>query len=87
MNCKQGDMAIVIKSWCGNEGRVVTCEEFAGECGDYQDSDMWRIDINLPTINSLTGDMVESDPYISDSCLMPIGTTETEQAKQLEAVE
>ena len=29
MNCKQGDLAIVVKSRAGNEGRIVTCVRLA----------------------------------------------------------
>ncbi|MFY7939988.1 MAG: hypothetical protein ACOVOX_03685 [Burkholderiaceae bacterium] len=25
MNCKQGDLAVIVRSCCGNEGRIVTC--------------------------------------------------------------
>ena len=25
MNCKEGDLAIVVRSICGNEGRIFTC--------------------------------------------------------------
>jgi len=30
MNCKQGDLAIVVKSLYGNLGKVVRCLEYAG---------------------------------------------------------
>lgn len=25
MNCKPGELAVVVKSWAGNEGRIVRC--------------------------------------------------------------
>lgn len=31
MNCKQGDMAIVVRSDAGNEGKVLTCVRYVGE--------------------------------------------------------
>lgn len=37
MNCKQGDLAIFVKSNAGNEGKIVTCLRFAtaAECDAY----------------------------------------------------
>lgn len=34
MNCKQGDIAVVVRSFAGNEGRVLTCLRLASrmEC-------------------------------------------------------
>jgi hypothetical protein len=29
MNCKQGDLAVIVKSTCGNEGRILTCVRLA----------------------------------------------------------
>lgn len=31
MNCKEGDLAIVIRSKCGNEGKIVRCVKYLGE--------------------------------------------------------
>lgn len=31
MNCKEGDLAIVIRSKCGNEGKIVRCVKYMGE--------------------------------------------------------
>ena len=28
MNCKQGDLAIIVRSWAGNEGKIVRCVKF-----------------------------------------------------------
>jgi hypothetical protein len=37
LNCKQGDMAIVVRSRAGNAGKVVTCLEFIGEGPEFED--------------------------------------------------
>ena len=29
MNCKQGDLAVIVKSWAGNEGKIVHCVRLA----------------------------------------------------------
>jgi hypothetical protein len=36
MNCKPGDLAVVVRSTCGNEGKVVRCVRYLGEVGCIQ---------------------------------------------------
>lgn len=31
MNCKKGDLAVVVRSWSGREGSIVRCVEFMGD--------------------------------------------------------
>lgn len=76
MNCKPGDLAVVIRSWAGNEGRVVQCIELdawksniPGQFPDGRSSPpepIWVIDRPLPDFD---GDM---DCTIADSQLKPI---------------
>jgi len=56
MNCKPGDLAVLIRSWAGNEGKVVTCVRLHGS--EYRDTDgdlltphgpRWVIDRPLPS--------------------------------------
>jgi hypothetical protein len=54
MNCKQGDLAIVVHSTAGNEGKIVRCLEFIGTDRDNEGChmvgvDRWRVDRVLPT--------------------------------------
>ena len=88
MRCKQGDMALIVKSTCGNEGKVVTCLEFVGEISSYKGDDYWRIDIKLVGRGCISGKMRESSPYARDAWLMPIGNKDPEKTteKELEAV-
>ena len=81
MNCKQGDMAVVIRSAANNEGRTVTCLEFVGALDIVQikDStvwlvgdDYWRIDQDINLFNRDQGMFKDFAPYVRDSCLMPI---------------
>jgi len=47
MNCKQGDMAIIVKSWAGNEMKIITCLHLmpAGAEGcDEANGVRWKID-------------------------------------------
>lgn len=81
MNCKQGDMAVVVRSSAGNEGKVVTCVEYLGRIGlveingepHYMASgDYWLVD---RVLNLSKGDgrlFLDHAPYIPDSFLMPI---------------
>lgn len=71
MNCKQGDLAIVVRSCAGNEGKIVRCLEWIG-CApedDLMDSkyvDCWRTDVGLKTAWGLVV------YYAKDSWLRPI---------------
>ena len=81
MNCKQGDMAVVVRSNADNEGRVVTCMEFIGPVGIIEhegvllmlaQGDYWRIDQDINLFNRDRGFFPDFAPYVRDSCLMPI---------------
>ena len=43
LNCKQGDLAIIVSSTCGNEGKIVRCLEavYTGRIADTN-GEMWR---------------------------------------------
>lgn len=72
MNCKPGDLAIVVKSWAGNEGKVVTCIRLA-TFAELQKTEMdpslgplWLVD------KLLNGTFGEPEPYVFDCQLKPI---------------
>jgi len=76
MNCKEGDLAIVVKSVCGNEGKVVRCLElhpagfdrFAPFLGP-----IWVTDNNsLAGVWIRSGLPAESGNAIPDAYLRPI---------------
>ena len=53
MNCKQGDIAIVVLSFAGNEGKIVRCMrplimKWKRYDGSTYMSESWEIDIALP---------------------------------------
>lgn len=55
MNCKQGDIAIVVRSESGREGYIVRCVEFVGMVGwifngEDRKYPTWRVDRELPTL-------------------------------------
>lgn len=68
MNCKQGDLAIVVKSWAGNEGKIVRCIKYAGvqPWQDGEDLPSWEIDIDLPGVYG------PPENIIADEQLRPI---------------
>lgn len=78
MNCKQGDLAVIVKSTYGHEGKIVKClRQYNGpwvgiECIEYEAG--WEIDIKLRTP---TGEWA----FITDDRLRPLrdnpGTDET----------
>lgn len=48
MNCKQGDLAILVRSGSGNEGKIVRCLRFVGEVPGWYGDDRWETDTILP---------------------------------------
>lgn len=86
MNCKQGDMAIIIRSQAGNEGKVVTCMEYVrgpmlyeskGKLCALTAGDWWRTDrnVNMFVEESDGSTVVYQDfaPFVFDKWIRPIG--------------
>lgn len=81
LSCKQGDLAIIVSSNAGNEGKIVRCVEYAGILERVQDVSgkphpfrggarpVWRID---RTINFSNGFYVVQIEYCSDEKLRPL---------------
>lgn len=80
MNCKQGDLALIIRSAAGNEGKAVTCLEYMGTPGvmwygnkmvNLAVGYWWRVDRDL---NMLSDDIFYPDhsPFVRDDQLRPI---------------
>lgn len=81
LNCKQGDLAIIVKSLAGNEGKIVRCLEYLGEIDHMRDTDgalwklrggarpVWRID---RTINFTNGRRTSQVTACSDANLRPL---------------
>lgn len=72
MNCKQGDLAIIVKSRAGNEGKIVTCLRYATKAEkrehlfvNKQMGPVWVIDRELPNVYG-------SSHLVYDSTLRPI---------------
>lgn len=88
MKCKVGDMALIVKSMAGNEGKVVTCLEYMGHDPGiiiWEDKvinltnakDWWRIDVKLNMLQIYNDGTVvleeNHSPFCRDDFLMPIG--------------
>lgn len=57
MNCKQGDLAIIVKSVAGNEGKIVRCVKFHKNLlvnfpNCQKQEDVWEIDRKLHSVNN-----------------------------------
>lgn len=77
MNCKQGDLAIVVRSWAGNEGKIVRCLRLATEreisCVSFDKTSgpVWVTDSVL-FYAYRDGPKAGSGPLCLDSYLRPI---------------
>lgn len=67
MNCQKGDMAIVVKSYAGHEGKIVTCLKFVGKVRGLIGEDYWETDTNTRSEDGRT-----VDPHLRDSWMRPI---------------
>lgn len=83
MNCKQGDLAIYVKSKAGNEGRIVRVIRWLGSVDGLAGNDWWEIDGRARTIK---GDWINCS---RDSKLRPIrpdsDPTSFESRRELES--
>jgi hypothetical protein len=66
MNCKPGQLAVIVKSVAGNEGKIVRCIRFIGKVDGWVGDDRWEIDC---TLIGLRGARTRS---VQDSYLRPI---------------
>ena len=70
MNCKPGDLAIVVRSMCGNEGRVLKCIRLLSfaECVQEQHISDFVWETDTPILDSCGDRMCRCE----DSILRPI---------------
>ncbi len=66
MNCKQGDLAVIIRSKAGNEGKIVKVGKFLGHVRGWKGDDRWEIDIKI------TSTQGEFHKHVQDKFLRPI---------------
>lgn len=81
LNCKQGDLAIIVRSACGNEGKIVRCVEFCGVVVGVPSVDgrwhrfrggprpVWKIDRPINFGNAVS---IVQITYCSDDKLRPL---------------
>lgn len=92
MNCKQGDLAIVVRSRAGNEGKVLTCVRYTGVgilVGDdnhFKQSswgkDVWEVDTTMKVVTS-EGIPDGTCNYVKDSQLRPLRGTLTDNEEEI----
>lgn len=70
VNCKKGDLAVIVRSFSGNDGVLVTCLSCSVRISAYPDGDrrvpVWRVDRQLMDY------MGRFDNYVPDDQLRPI---------------
>ena len=84
MNCKQGDLAVIVRSSSGNVGRIVVCLNIAstGELcrtfgsSMYSYAPIWRIDVAVHWRGSVSG-CIEV-PFITDKAIRPLRDSDGE---------
>ena len=84
MNCKQGDLAVIVRSQLGNAGRVMTClciatpEELFATFGNTmtRHGSIWRVDVPLQWKAWFHGQI--EVPYMADEVMRPLRDSEGE---------
>ena len=84
MNCKQGDLAVIVRSNLGNAGRIVTClhlaslEELLSTFGSsmWPYGSIWRLDTSVRWSGSVS-DAIDV-PFMVDSVLRPLRDSDGE---------
>ena len=67
MNCKQGDLAVIVKSAAGNEGVILTCiRPYNGPWKQYEYLPGWEVDRK---IRAASGEVSE---FVPDRLLRPL---------------
>jgi hypothetical protein len=63
MNCKPGDLAVLVRSMSGNEGRIVRCVRYLGVIPYVvgPDAASWEIDPPIPSLQGGTTDTAPDD--------------------------
>jgi hypothetical protein len=80
MNCKPGDLAIIVKSVAGNEGKIVHCIKLIDVFDIVNEGPVWEVDQQLDSVlvyKSSTGQFhfhksTTKHNHIADCCLRPI---------------
>jgi len=77
MNCKQGDLAVLVKSTAGNEGKIVRCVRYVGRVnwndgrGGSESLETWETD---QLIRDASG--VVEDSWYVDRDMRPIRSSD-----------
>lgn len=78
MNCKHGELAVIVRSYAGNEGKIVRCLRLASEeemrhaCFPLSWGPAWVLDRMIPTMRG------NKAPLAFDAFLRPIRPGEGE---------
>lgn len=72
LNCKPGDLAIVVRSVIGNEGKIVRCLYLAtdDEAMEITEGRVWKIDRELLSLSEIG--TIRKAAFCEDDILRPI---------------
>ena len=84
MNCKQGDLAVIVRSSIGNAGRVVVCLNLASADELYSTfglsmssyAPIWRIDVAVRWHGTCDG--LIAVPFMVDKAMRPLRDSDGE---------
>lgn len=81
MNCRPGDLAVIVRSTAGNEGRIVGVVRWIGRVPGWCHSDRWEIRADRPLI----GTYGKEHWHAPDAYLRPIrpGDISDEEVRDL----
>ena len=71
MNCRQGDLAIIVRSWAGNEGKIVRCVSLSEREFSYPDGTILKA-LSWVVARELTGWNGRPATAVPDALLRPI---------------
>lgn len=72
MNCKQGDIAIIVRSAAGNEGKVVTCLELIIDPPECTPGAYWVTDASLLFVYTDDNSPAPPKCLSRDDCMKPL---------------
>ena len=65
LNCKQGDLAVIVRSAAGNEGKIVSCVALTFETWGFGSGPRWVTD---PPVSGCFTPVIP----VLDACLRPL---------------
>ena len=78
LNCKQGDIAVIVRSAAGNEGKIVQCLRLEMKLMACWPDGIQRLEPQWETDTPLRGCFGRVDRFVADSRLRPLRDSDGE---------